>query len=70
MEEETLQVEDLLVIGKKSYWIKVPIDSAPMVFENWMETPPLPIRNHIPLYTEGKQSVEEKNEDSDKLPIE
>lgn len=28
---------------------KIPLELAPQVFENWMETPPLPRLQHIPL---------------------
>lgn len=66
-----LAVEVLLIVGKPKIWFKVKMEEAPIVFENWFETPPLPIRNHVPLYpTNMDESEEIDNKDNyDELPV-
>lgn len=48
--EAGIQAEEgLLVTGKIKPWFKLRMEESPVVFENWMETPPQMIRMHIPI---------------------
>lgn len=68
MEAEILAVEDLVIAGNQKIWFKVSMEEAPIVFENWFETPPLPIRKHVPLYPNVNEESEPK-EVYDELPV-